>query len=107
RPWPSRAAARRGARVQARRSRGKPRAHARRGSGYRTCLVPRSMRGRAGVVQEDQVVAADDGAAVVETEDVLDLLAVAAGDALQVGSVVLHQPAADATPFLADQVDHG
>src|SRR3546814_11718952 len=62
------------------------------------------MHDRRDLVEQHQVVAAHDCVAVVEAEDVLDLLAVAAGDALQVAGVVLHQPAADATALPADQV---
>src|SRR5690606_25758679 len=70
-------------------------------------VSPCSMRGCRGLVDQHQVVAAYDGAAVVETEQPLDLLAVAAGDALQVAGVVLDQAAADAAALPADQVDQG
>src|SRR3546814_2733746 len=63
------------------------------------------MVARCDLVEQNQVGAEHDCVAVVEAEDVLDLLAVAAGDALQVAGVVLHQPAADATALPADQVN--
>src|SRR3546814_2604971 len=62
------------------------------------------MVARCDLVEQNQVGAEHDCVAVVEAEDVLDLLAVAAGDALQVAGVVLRQPAADATALPADQV---
>src|SRR3546814_6436411 len=87
------------------RSRAKPHGRARQGSGCSwTWNPPGSMHDRRDLVEQHQVVAAHDCVAVVEAEDVLDLLAVAAGDALQVAGVVLHQPAADATALPADQV---
>src|SRR3546814_1437995 len=87
------------------RSRAKPHGRARQGSGCSwTWNSPGSMHDRRDLVEQHQVVAAHDCAAVVEAEDALDLLAVVAGDALQVAGVVLHQPAADATALPADQV---
>src|SRR5690606_34817596 len=93
----------------ARRSRAKPHGRARQGNGcnWSWKVTPCSMRGGRGLVDQDQVVAAYDGAAVVETEQPLDLLAVAAGDALQVAGVVLDQAAANAAALPADQVDQG
>src|SRR5690606_20632531 len=86
-----------------------PHGRARQGNGcnWSWKVTPCSMRGGRGLVDQDQVVAAYDGAAVVETEQPLDLLAVAAGDALQVAGVVLDQAAADAAALPADQVDQG
>src|SRR3546814_14830268 len=62
------------------------------------------MHDRRDLVEQHQVVAAHDCVPVVAAEDVLDLLAVAAGDALPVAGVVLHHPPAHATALPADQV---
>src|SRR3546814_2821858 len=71
------------------RSRAKPHGRARQGSGCSwTWNPPGSMHDRRDLVEQHQVVAAHDCVAVVEAEDVLDLLAVGAGDALQVAGVV-------------------
>src|SRR3546814_4768906 len=72
-----------GGKDRARRSRAKPHGRARQGSGCSwTWNSPGSMHDRRDLVEQHQVVAAHDCAAVVEAEDALDLLAVAAGDAL-------------------------
>src|SRR5690606_29349616 len=103
---PSATAAPRGGTDRALRSRAKPHGRARQGSGCNwTWRPPRSMLGRRDLVEQHQVVAAHDCAAVVAAEDILDLLAVAAGDALQVTGAVFDQPAADAAALPADQVD--